>query len=79
MRIDYPILVADAQGLDLMRKLGNTVGGLPFTVLFDRQGRIAQRKLGALQAEELEAMLRLAIQGSEAWRGTRGEFVAKYR
>jgi len=39
--ITYPILVADAGGLDLIRKLGNAAGGLPYTVLLDRQGAVA--------------------------------------
>ena len=55
MGISYPILVADAGGLDLMRKLGNAAGGLPYTVFVDRRGGIAQRKLGALRRPELEA------------------------
>ncbi|TAK49631.1 MAG: TlpA family protein disulfide reductase [Betaproteobacteria bacterium] len=58
MQIDYPILVADAGGLDLMRKLGNTAGGLPYTVLVDRQGNPVRRKLGALRRDELLAMLK---------------------
>lgn len=55
MGISYPILVAGAGGLDLMRKLGNAAGGLPYTVFVDRRGGIAQRKLGALRRPELEA------------------------
>jgi len=58
MRIDYPILLADAGGLDLMRKLGNTVGGLPYTVLLDRRGNPVRRKLGALRRDELLGMLK---------------------
>jgi hypothetical protein len=38
-----------------MRNLGNTAGGLPFTVLLDRRGRLAERKLGAYSASGLEA------------------------
>ena len=57
MRINYPILVADAGGLDLMRKLGNTAGGLPYTVVVDQQGNPTRRKLGALSRAELESMV----------------------
>ena len=53
--IRYPILLADSTALDLMRNLGNTAGGLPFTVLLDRRGRLAERKLGAYSASGLEA------------------------
>jgi len=56
--LTYPILVADAQGLDLLRKLGNRSGGLPFTVVLDRSGSIVETKLGAYEAAELDALLR---------------------
>lgn len=55
--ISYPILLAEASGLDLMRQLGNRAGGLPYTVIADRQGALVHRKLGALKTAELEAWL----------------------
>lgn len=61
MKISYPILIADSGGLDLMRRLGNSTGGLPYTVLVDRQGVLLKRKLGALKQAELEAMLEGAL------------------
>jgi len=56
-RIPYPILLADANGLDLMRKLGNGSGGLPYTVVADRLGALVHRKLGALKEKEVAAIL----------------------
>jgi|SRR3989304_1945738 len=55
--IPYPILLAEADGLDLMRKLGNSSGGLPYTVVIDRQGNLVHRKLGALKQADLDAIL----------------------
>lgn len=55
--IHYPVLLAGAAAIDLMRELGNTTGGLPYTVLLDSRGRLAGRKLGAFSARELEAAL----------------------
>jgi len=55
--ISYPVLLADAGGLDLMRQLGNSSGGLPYTVIADRRGALVHRKLGALKAGELDQML----------------------
>ena len=55
--ISYPILLAEADGLDLMRKLGNSLGGLPYTVVVDRRGTPVHRKLGALTQGELEGIL----------------------
>ncbi|TAK88212.1 MAG: redoxin domain-containing protein [Betaproteobacteria bacterium] len=55
--IAYPVLIADAAGIPLMRELGNSAGGLPFTVLLDRQGRLAGHKLGAYSGPELQSAL----------------------
>lgn len=56
-KIPYPILLAEAEGLDLMRKLGNSSGGLPYTVIADRQGSVLHRKLGAFHPGDLDAIL----------------------
>ncbi|HUK04122.1 MAG TPA: TlpA disulfide reductase family protein [Burkholderiales bacterium] len=57
-KITYPILLAETDGLDLMRQLGNSGGGLPYTVVADRGGDLAHRKLGALKEAELDGFLR---------------------
>jgi thiol-disulfide isomerase/thioredoxin len=57
-RVSYPILVAEATGIDLMRTLGNTAGGLPFTVLLDRKSMIRSRKLGILRSEEINQKIK---------------------
>jgi thiol-disulfide isomerase/thioredoxin len=53
--LSLPVALAGADGLDLSRNLGNSVGALPFTVAFAASGRPAQRRLGALDAKLLEA------------------------
>ena len=57
IKISYPILLAEANGLDLMHKLGNGAGGLPYTVIVDRQGSVLHRKLGAFHPGDLDAIL----------------------
>ena len=57
MQIDYPLLLAESQGLDLIRALGNRSGGLPFTVFLDRAGRPTRTKIGALRQPELDSTL----------------------
>lgn len=57
LNISYPILLADGTGLDMMRRLGNSAGGLPYTVFFNRKGQLAHRKLGALKQEDLDRIL----------------------
>lgn len=58
VRISYPILLADAAGLELMRKLGNPSGGLPFTIVLDRNNGLAHRHLGAVSQKEVENVLK---------------------
>ena len=55
--ISYPILLAESDGPDLMRRLGNSVGGLPYTVVADRQGNLVHRKLGAFKGADLDSIL----------------------
>ena len=57
VQVDYPLLLAGGDGPDLMRKLGNPSGGLPFTVVFDQKGKITFRNLGALTGQKIEAHL----------------------
>lgn len=53
--VGFPIGLAGLTGVDLARSLGNESGGLPFTVVFDRQGSAVFRKLGAVNQEELSS------------------------
>jgi thiol-disulfide isomerase/thioredoxin len=57
VKIEYPVLLGGSLALDLMRALGNKGGALPFSVLVDRHGRLAGRKLGAYTAAELRGAL----------------------
>ena len=56
-RVNYPMLVAGPEALDLMRALGNAAGALPYSVLLDRSGRIHATRLGAFRREELGGIL----------------------
>lgn len=59
-RVNYPLLVAGSEAIEMMRDLGNKAGALPYTVLLDRAGSVAGRRLGAFRKEELsEAVTRL--------------------
>jgi thiol-disulfide isomerase/thioredoxin len=53
--IGFPVGLAGIDGIDLARRLGNAGGALPFTVVFDRGGRIAHRKLGVIEPTDLQA------------------------
>lgn len=53
--LKMPVAIAAVGGLDLAKSMGNLVGGLPFTVILDAQGRIVQRKMGPVLEAELKA------------------------
>jgi thiol-disulfide isomerase/thioredoxin len=56
--VSYAIAMAGFEGSELARRLGNTQSGLPFTVAFDRRGRIAKLKAGETNAAEMAAWAR---------------------
>lgn len=51
--ISFPVGMAGLQGTELSRSLGNTQGGLPFTVVFAANGTVLHRKIGQLTESEL--------------------------
>ena len=58
--LHLPLALAGMEGLDLSRGLGNKLGALPFSVAFDSGGRIAERKLGVLDADLLRDWSRVS-------------------
>lgn len=54
--MDYPVFVAKDQGIALMKALGNTRGGLPYTLFIDRQGKVIATKMGLIKAADLDAL-----------------------
>ncbi|MFC5551601.1 TlpA family protein disulfide reductase [Massilia aerilata] len=56
-KVAYPLYVGGMSGTDLSRELGNTHGGLPFTVLIGPDGQVRKTYLGRLKFEELRADL----------------------
>ncbi len=53
--VSFPVALAGLQGANLTRELGNTAGGLPFSLLFDASGQLRERKLGQLREGDLLA------------------------
>jgi len=56
--VSYPIGLAGLQGTELVKQLGNTAGGLPFTLVVDARGAVATRKMGKLEPADLQAWRR---------------------
>lgn len=59
VKVDYPLLQLEAKQLKLVKQLGNSKGGLPFTVLFDEAGKIKAVYTGELHKEQLSEILGL--------------------
>ncbi len=56
MDINYPLLMSDETTPDLMYKY-NEIGAIPFSLITDRRGIVAETKLGVFTADELQSMI----------------------
>lgn len=55
--LNYPSLYGQLDAMEVSKQYGNTVGGLPFTVVVDREGLIVARKNGPFEREEIENLI----------------------
>lgn len=58
--VKYPLLIGSMEVIDLTRGFGNKAGGLPYTVVLDRAGRVVTTRLGGISEAELEKAIRRA-------------------
>jgi thiol-disulfide isomerase/thioredoxin len=56
-RVNYPLLIAGADSLELLRQAGNRAGVLPYTLVIDRKGNLVSREPGGLKEARLETLL----------------------
>jgi thiol-disulfide isomerase/thioredoxin len=57
IQFNYPLLIGNLDAIELSRKLGNTIGALPFSVIIDRSGNLVRAELGVLDAGKLTSLL----------------------
>lgn len=57
VQVGYPVFVSGYGGADLARRLGDAMGGLPFTVVIDKNGQIVSTQVGAVRVDALEHAL----------------------
>jgi len=55
--VNYPLLVLENNGVELLRAMGNGPGGLPFTVIVHPQGRVDRHILGQVDADDIAKTL----------------------
>ena len=59
--INYPILIGDVEAVELSRRLGNRLQGLPFTVIFDHHGRRAFSQVGEITQATLDTQIQALL------------------
>lgn len=58
MGMNYPILMAEQEGIQLSQDYGNRLNTLPFTVILDRKGNIVKHFSREVDYEGLEAIIK---------------------
>ncbi len=56
--LQYPILLAEQQGIELSQAYGNRLGILPFTIIINKQGKIVERHRGEITYEQVESLIK---------------------
>lgn len=59
--VTFPIGITGLAGTELMKQLGNTSGGLPFTLVVSTEGTVAARKMGKLEPVDLDTWRRAQL------------------
>ena len=62
--IDYSVVIAGHQGIELVRELGNVAGGLPFTVLIRPDGSVQEIILGIVDPQLLDLQIERLLASS---------------
>jgi len=55
--LNYPTLVGELDAVEIARAMGNELGALPYTVVFDRDGNVVQVELGGTNEAKLRPVL----------------------
>lgn len=55
--VDYPVLTAEEAGFELLKAAGDAKGVMPYTLLIDRNGAVAQTRSGIYRESELDQAL----------------------
>ncbi|MDT8404705.1 TlpA disulfide reductase family protein [Sulfuriflexus sp.] len=56
--VNYPMLLGDLAAIEVGKQYGNRFGALPYTVIVDREGKIAFTRRGELEKHEAETEIK---------------------
>jgi len=59
--INFPVLVGEDDAIELGQKMGNRISALPFTAIFDKQGKTLYSQPGKVTKESLEKTIKPAL------------------
>lgn len=54
MGVEYPVMVAQTEGIDLSQRYGDHLGALPYSVIIDRDGKIVETHVKSLSYDQVE-------------------------
>ena len=57
LKLNYPSLIGGYGALELSKTFGNELMALPFTLILDRDGKVAYAQMGPLKPGNLEAIV----------------------
>jgi thiol-disulfide isomerase/thioredoxin len=57
IELNYPALIGGYAAIDLSKDLGNSLVALPFTLVVDRQGKVAYTHLGPVKPDKLRDVI----------------------
>ncbi len=58
MGVNYTIMVGEYEAIELSQKYGNSIGGLPFSAVIDKNGNVTHTITGELSKERLLSILK---------------------
>ena len=58
IKMNYPVMAAELEAIELSSRYGNKMGALPYSVIINRQGEISDRITGELSKTRAEALLK---------------------
>ena len=57
MAMNYPVMAGEMEAIELSQRYGNKIGGLPYSAIIDRNGKITHTITGELSKDRLISIL----------------------
>ena len=64
--VNYPLMAAEYDGIELSRLYGNHIGALPFTAFVDRNGKVSYTKTGEMSKQQVEDVIKPLLQATKS-------------